>query len=101
MHVEDSILLGCIVLICDFHREQAWDRWLKKKVHGCSEKKDDILPKMRRIAHSLSEEDMQKAIEVLKSSEYWTESKYNLFQEYFSNYWLPITKVFYFITIVY
>ena len=25
------------VYICEFHREQAWERWVKKKKHGLSE----------------------------------------------------------------
>ena len=88
MHAEDSLLLSYIVLICNFHREQALERWLVKKFHGCSEKRELTLPKMRRIARPISAEDMQRAIKALKSSEYWTDSKYNLFQEYFSNYCL-------------
>lgn len=34
---------GCHVYLCDFHREQAWDRWLKTQSNGCAEYKDEIL----------------------------------------------------------
>lgn len=43
---------GCNVLICDFQREQTWDRCLKKKVKGCSADRLKILSLLRSIARS-------------------------------------------------
>ena len=31
------------VLLCDFHREQAWQRWLGAKKNGVSQEKDTII----------------------------------------------------------
>ncbi|XP_065679986.1 uncharacterized protein LOC124806407 isoform X2 [Hydra vulgaris] len=31
----ESVFPGCQVHICDFHREQAWERWLSKTANGC------------------------------------------------------------------
>ena len=32
----ESVFPGVFVLICDFHREQAWERWVKKSDHKVS-----------------------------------------------------------------
>lgn len=78
------------MLLCDFHREQAWDRWLTKVANGCSDRKGDILPLLRRIAHSKSIEHMNKAIADLKDSEFWKKEK---LQNYITKYWLPLVEV--------
>ena len=31
------------VLVCDFHREQAWERWVKDRKHGLSELQGNLL----------------------------------------------------------
>ena len=67
--------LECSVLICDFHREQAWERWLTKSANGCRGIKDDVLAKLRRIARSLSIDASEKAIDALKSSIYWKDKR--------------------------
>ena len=88
-----TIISGCIVIICDFHREQAWDRWLNKLCHGCSLEKHNILPLLRSIARSLNVEAMNKAIDEFHATEYWTSETYHLLQEYLSNYWFPVKEV--------
>ena len=85
--------LGIHVFICDFHREQAWDRWFTKKDHGCSGRKGDIIPKLRRIARSKTVEDMKDAIDSFKSSEFWSPDDYPKLIEYLNKYWFPIIKV--------
>ena len=31
-----DVFLSCKVYLCDFHREQAWERWVKDRKHGLS-----------------------------------------------------------------
>eukprot|EP00794_Sanderia_malayensis_P012566 gene12566-13853_t len=34
---------SCTTVICDFHREQAWERWLRKTSNGCAKVRKEIL----------------------------------------------------------
>ena len=74
----------CLVYICDFHREQAWERWTKTVSHGVN--KDEVLPKLRRIASSSTQEAYDLAVDDLKSSEIWNSNI--LFKKWFANKWL-------------
>lgn len=82
---------GCSVFIFDFHREQARERWFNKKANGHSEDKSKMVPLLRRIAHSETIKKSEEAIELLKTSEYWTNSE-NL-RDYISKYWLKVNEV--------
>ena len=44
------LLLACQVLICDFHREHAWERWLNAMKNGARMIKEVVLRKFRHIA---------------------------------------------------
>jgi len=68
----------CHVYICDFHREQAWERWLNKKENGLSDKKNHVLCILRRIAREETTDRYKKAVEDLKSSDSY--SKYKIFK---------------------
>ena len=78
------------MLLCDFHREQAWERWLTKTANGCSDRKKHILPIIRKVARSKKAREMNEAITNLKNSEFW---KIGKFQNYLMKYWLPLTEV--------
>ena len=56
-------VLDCTVLLCDFHREQAWDRWLSATANGMRSSKDVALGCMRRIANSEMEEEYLQTVE--------------------------------------
>lgn len=79
--------------MCDFHRLQAWERWFSKKTNGCSDRKGDIIPKLRRIARSRTLAEMDKAIEEFQSSEFWNEKSYPQLQSYLRKYWFNIKEV--------
>ena len=66
----------CQVFISDFHRLKAWERWFNKKHNGCSESKGDIIPKLRQIARTRTEADMNKTIEDFEFSEFWNQKSY-------------------------
>ena len=76
---------------CEFHREQAWDRWLKKIANRCSGNRLMILALLRSIACADAVNDCKKAINLLKKSTYWLENA-NL-RQYISKYWLNIKQV--------
>ena len=41
--------IGSKTLICDFHREQAWERWLRKKENKV-QNKDQVMSALRGLA---------------------------------------------------
>ena len=64
-------LLECKVLLCDFHREQAWERWVSKTAHGVAAFKEEVLAKLRRIAHASTTTEYETAVNVLKEWHVW------------------------------
>ena len=44
----ESMFPQCKVYLCDFHREQCWERWVKDKKHGLSPTDGEILLGMLR-----------------------------------------------------
>ncbi|XP_047126914.2 uncharacterized protein LOC100199509 isoform X1 [Hydra vulgaris] len=71
MDLLEAVFSGCRVLICDFHREQAWHRWIVKKTNNCSEFKDPIISMLRNIAWAQNEKMADAAIVKLKCSNFW------------------------------
>ena len=80
------IISDCRVWLCDFHREQAWHRWLVSTNNGMKDHKVEATNLLRNIADSQSEEELQKNVDKLKSSEIW-----NLNSS--EKTWLPLDKV--------
>lgn len=83
--------IECHINICDFHREQAWERWLSKGSNGLSDKKEQILAKLRAIAQARTHLQCEKAIENVKSSAEWKEHQH--FRNWIGNTWLKHVKV--------
>ncbi|XP_065679788.1 uncharacterized protein LOC136094113 [Hydra vulgaris] len=84
----EKVFVGCVVFICDFHREQAWDRWLKTKSNGLTQDRLKILCLLRMIARADTVEICEAEINNLKNCFYWINNK--ALREYLSRYWLPI-----------
>ncbi|XP_065665724.1 uncharacterized protein LOC136087145 [Hydra vulgaris] len=78
------------VHICDFHREQAWERWLSKSVNGCCLVKDRVKEKLHAIAYAKTKEICQKEVHELEESHEW--KSYPKLSEYLKNTWLCIQK---------
>ena len=85
--------IGIKVLLCDFHREQAWHRFLTKRDNACSDPdtKEEILALIRRVARSASLQEMDTAMKDLYCSEHWRDN--GKFRDYFKDHWLPIKEV--------
>ena len=83
--------IECTVYLCDFHREQAWERWVAKKDNGVSSQKEELLSRLRRIARASTEAKYNSAVSDLKHSQIW---KTNIkVQKWFGNTWLKASKV--------
>ncbi|XP_046845652.1 uncharacterized protein LOC124439471 [Xenia sp. Carnegie-2017] len=55
IHSIESVFqdVGTSVFLCDFHREQAWERWTKKSEHGLtSEDREKLLHLLRSMAYA-------------------------------------------------
>ena len=64
--VINNICIETQVLLCDFHREQAWERWTSKKDNGASDTREDLLAKLRQIAKATTQHKYNKALDMLK-----------------------------------
>ena len=83
--------LDCKVLICNFHREQAWERWTKKKENGVGEFRDEVLNLMRAISKAETGGEYEAALTRLQTHPAWTKNP--KFQKYFCNVWLEDKEV--------
>lgn len=79
------------IYICDFHREQAWERWLAKTSNGLVSLKQVILGKLRSVAKARTEADYNERVESLMSSEEWKANP--KLRNWIGNTWLPQYKV--------
>ena len=89
-----KLILDCNVFICDFHREQAWERWLNAIKNGARMIKSEMLCKFRRIARSRTEKELKIAIDNLRNCEQW-KSGYTSMVNWFEKQWMPHIKVSY------
>lgn len=83
--------LGTTTYICDFHREQAWERWLKKGDNGVVDKKGDILKMLRAIAKSNTVDAFEKNLSALKQSDTWL--SHQKLRNWMNGTWLKEAKV--------
>ena len=73
--------------MCAFHREQAWDRWMKTSYNKCTTRKGEILQFLRRIAYSATEDDLKINLQALHASEFWQGGRFEKFRKYFESTW--------------
>ena len=79
------------MLLCDFHREQAWERWTTKTSHGVAALKEEVLARLRRIAHASTITDCNKAVSDLKDWHVWKSNA--LLRNWFQETWLQEKEV--------
>ena len=80
-----------MALLCDFHREQSWERWLSCLANGLASRKAEVLNLLRPIAKAPTAEEYNKKLSDLKDSEVWKSSP--KLQKYFNSEWLSCAKV--------
>ncbi|XP_065643066.1 uncharacterized protein LOC136074655 [Hydra vulgaris] len=78
------------VHICDFHREQAWERWLSNSVNECCLVKDRVKEKPHAIAYAKTKKICQKEVHELEELHEWKSNP--KLSEYLKNTWLCIQK---------
>ena len=91
------------VYLCDFHREQTWERWVKDRKHGLSVVDgDSLLCLLRDLAQAPSLTDdqpvdhfYQKQVKNLKESKIWKEN--SSVREWLQGKWLcsPEVRILY------
>ena len=89
------------VYLCNFHREQSWERWVKDHKHGLTKDEGDHLLDLLRNcanappppAHESKQQDhyYQQALDNLKASRVWKDN--TKVQEWLINTWLSIPQV--------
>jgi hypothetical protein len=80
------------VLLCDFHKEQAWNRWIRTSRNGIDPSdKDNVIAMLRNVSHAESVAAFDRALATLKNSTFW--KKNVLFRNWLEKKWLPQSKV--------
>ena len=89
------------VYLCDFHREQAWERWMKDHKHGVSnDEADKLLEVLRACAWAPPAEEDEKlpfdhhykaAVKKLKENDTWVDNPQ--VKNWLLNMWLPKPQV--------
>ena len=86
------------VYLCDFHREQAWERWIKDQTHGvATEQADTLLENLRACAWAPPAEELsfdhhyKAAVNKLKESDEWVDNPQ--VQAWLLSKWLPHPQV--------
>lgn len=95
-----SVFPMCQTYLCDFHREQSWERWTKERKHGLSaDNAELLLCLLRNCAHAPSPTDTslpsdkyyQEHVKVLKESKIWSQNAH--VRDWLQSKWLSIPKV--------
>ena len=87
------LLIDCKVLLCDFHREQACERWLNTTYNGMRTHKGVLLAYLRRIALSRTEELYFQNVDDLVNSDVWGLNQAHKLRDWLNKTWLPAHKV--------
>lgn len=86
----ETVFPESFVYLCDFHREQSWDRWLKASHNCIGNDKPEILNLFRSIAHANTIEEFNMAKSALEESRFWTNN--SRLRSWFKDRWLDKHK---------
>ena len=94
----EEVFPATTVYLCDFHREQAWDRWAKDHKHGLSQTEaEELLTFLRACAWAPPTDDADPtsayklAVTNLKQSAVW--NNHEQVREWLTAKWLTIPQV--------
>ena len=86
------------IYLCDFHREQAWTRWVSNNQHGLTKSDADILlALLRKCAWASSSEsgsndsNYKREVETLKASHIWKQN--GNVRSWLSSTWFNVPEV--------
>jgi len=95
-----TVFPDCIVYLCDFHREQCWERWVKDRNHNLTkDEANTLLSLLRECAHAPSPKPQESlpqdhyfniAVSKLKKSSVWSNVQVS---QWLSSKWLSICQV--------
>ena len=103
-----SIFPTCQTYLCDFHREQAWERWVRDRKHGLSPEEGEVLLTfLRNCAHAPSPTDLdlpcdhhyQQHVRNLRMTDIW--QKNSQVKEWMETKWLSSAQVWWYQIIYY
>lgn len=67
-----TLISDCEILICDFHREQDWNRFIAKGTNNIPKTEhNELKALLRRIARSRTAEELVKNREMLEANQIW------------------------------
>ena len=94
---------GAKLYLCDFHREQAWERWVKERAHGLVNSDAEILLDLLcNCANAAPNRDdsegpvdhyFQLELRQLKKSDIWLQNEH--VRHWLTSTWLCCSKVFF------
>lgn len=93
----ENTFVGCCVYICDFHREQSWERWVREKKHQLTEEQGrELLKMLRQCVNAPPSNPSQtakftEAVSTLKASNIWKQNPF--VRSWLTNGWLSIPHV--------
>ena len=77
---------GVAVYICDFHRIQAWQRWVRSTKNGLTPKEQQVfLSRFQHVARATDAKQYENAVQQLRSSPVYHKSNV---QSYVENTWM-------------
>ena len=101
MSAVQNIFPSTQIFVCDFHREQAWERWVNDKKHGLSDTQGSILlellrdcanaPPNRGICDKAGDYYYKQAEKLLQDSDVWKGNEQ--VKQWLSTTWLSYPKV--------
>jgi hypothetical protein len=80
-------ILDSPILFCDFHRQQAWNRWLRR--YGPPEARESLRALMEEVAEAANEEALSAAVNNLRLSPLYDAEV----RQYFEAHWLDSKQV--------
>ena len=89
----DDSFVDCNVFLCNFHREQAWERLLSTVANGMKMYKAMVLVFVRRIAEPQTEINFENSIKDFMESEIWQHEHNKKLRDLFSKTWLQCHEV--------
>ena len=80
----ETVFPQSTVFLCDFHRGQAWSRWLRTKKHGCSSDYNEIMSYLKRMASATTLTEYNQIFDEFTESEPYQDR--DMLRSYFSRW---------------
>lgn len=83
--------LGVPVLLCDYHRVSAWNKWITETRNFIIGSKGALVSILEALSNASTKEMYHKLLEQLQDSSYWKEDE--RLCKWFGSRWLPCCMV--------